>query len=116
MRISPQVTLPVGGPDSVKDLPLPGAVLLHGTNAARLTLILSAGAVDLTPCWWNETAQAWIPAQSSLATGAYMLSADFASLPQASDIFFKASEPQWWAVLASGGGTISYCDIEETVQ
>lgn len=116
MQIAAQTTLPAGGPNSIKDLSPPGAVLLGGTNAAKLTFKLSAGSADLTPHWWNETAQAWIPAQASVIAGVYKLGADFATRPIASDIFQRASEPQWWALLATGGGTISYCDLEETVQ
>ncbi len=101
----PQTSLPVGGPDSL--IVSGGTVLLNGTNAAQLTVTLSVGSVVLTPYWWNQTAYAWIP-----ASGGYQLSVNFAIQPAVSATFPKAEEAQWWALLKTGGGTITYCDLE----
>ena len=113
MRIAPLTSLPAG-PDAVKGTSPPGAVLLGGTNAAKLTFAVSAGVVTLTPHWWNQTANTWIPAKAS-TTAVYSLQANAASQAVVNEIFPKASEPQWWMLLSAGGGTVSYCDIEETM-
>lgn len=115
MQIAAQTVLPIGGPNSIKDLSPPGAVMLSGTNAARLVFACTAGTVDLTPHWWSETASKWIPLQAS-TIGTYKVGAAAAGPATASDVFMKAAEPQWWALLATGSGTIGYCDLMETVK
>mgnify|MGYP000915977674 FL=1 len=110
MQITPQTSLPSGGPDSL--IASQGTLLLSGgdTNAGQLTVTLSAGSVTLTPYWWSQTSNAWIP-----ASGGYSLTVDFAVAPAVSATFTRASEAQWWALLKTGGGTITSCDLEAVV-
>lgn len=106
MQIAPQSSLPSGGPDSIKNLQPPGALLLGGENAGQITVTLSAGSKTLAPYWWSETAHAWVAAPNS-----YQLSA---TAPTATGTFSKVAEPQFWALLATGGGTVTYCDLDST--
>lgn len=110
MRIVPQTNLPVGGPDSL--IASQGTLLLGGgdTNAAQLTVTVSVGSVVLTPHWWNQTSSTWVPALEG-----YQLTVNFAVQPTIGSTFVRTSEAQWWALLKTGGGTISYCDLEAVV-
>ncbi len=64
----------------------------------------------LVPHWWSQIASAWVPASDG-----YSLTVNFAVQPAVSDTFTRASEAQWWALLRTGGGTITSCDLEAVV-
>lgn len=84
-----------------------------GTNAIELTLAVSAGAVTGAPYFWNGTN--WCPLHGDAATGVVDDQADFASVAVAHETYRRAAEPRWFAVLKTGAGTLTYCDLAEAV-
>lgn len=86
--------------------------MLGPTSGIELLLKVSAGTTTLTPHFW--AAGAWFP----LGDATYppkTCTATFATVPAANARFARASEGRYWALLASGGGTVTICDISEAV-
>lgn len=113
MRIAPQATLPVDGPQSIFQLSPPGAVYLGPTNAVNITLALSAGAASVSPYWYNGTD--WVPLRGDTVVSVSTVSANVATVGTASLTFCRPMEGRWFALLLSGAGTVSYADIAEAV-
>lgn len=112
MRIAPQNSLPSDGPQSLLTLDPPGAVQLKPTSGIELLLKVSAGSVTLTPHFW--AADSWWP----IGDATYApknITATLATVPAASARFARAVEGRYWALLATGGGTVTTCDISEAV-
>lgn len=112
MNIAPQATLPSDGPQTLLSLSPPGAVQLRPTNGIELLLKVSVGTVTLTPYFW--TAGAWWPIGDA-TFAPKNITATFATVPAASARFARAAEGRYWALLATGGGTVEICDISEAV-
>lgn len=112
MNIAPQSSLPSDGPQSLLSLSPPGAVQLGPTNGIELLLKVSAGTVTLVPHFW--AAGAWWP----IGDATYApknITATLATVPAASARFVRPKEPRFWALLSTGGGTVSICEISEAV-
>lgn len=112
MRIAPQNSLPSDGPQSLLSLSPPGAVQLGPTNGIEVLLKVSAGTVTATPHFW--AAGSWWPIGDAV-NAPKSITATFATVPAASARFIRAVEARYWALLATGGGTVAICDIAEAV-
>lgn len=111
-RVAVQTTLPVGGPDEIKDTTPPGAVLLGGTNGLSLTLAVSAGDAQAAPHYWDGTN--WVNPNADVILGGKSQVSAFGTIPIANGQFYQRSGgPRWWAVLKTGAGTVAYCDVAE---
>ncbi len=112
MNIAPQNSLPSDGPQSLLSLSPPGAVQLSPTNGIELLLKVSAGTLTCAPYFW-ATGSWWPIGDATFAPKA--ATATFATVPAASARFIRATEGRYWALLATGGGTVETCDIAEAV-
>lgn len=111
MRVSPQVTLPPSGPDSILNTSPPGAVYLAGTNGLQVTLAVSAGTATVTPYYWDGTS--WVPHKGDANLGVEEVEADAATVPIAHLFFRRPAEPRHYALLLTGAGTVTYADLAE---
>lgn len=112
MNIAPQNSLPSDGPQSLLALEPPGAVRLGPTNGIELLLKVSAGTVTATPYFWS--AGSWFPIGDAVFAPKN-ITATFGGVAAASARFIRSVEGLFWAVLASGGGTVETCEISEAV-
>lgn len=112
MDIAPQLSLPADGPQTLIILDLPGAVRLGPTNGLEVQLKVSAGTVTLTPYYW--LAGSWWPIGDA-TFAPKSITATFATVPAASARFARATEGLYWALLSTGGGTVTTCNISEAV-
>lgn len=112
MEIAPQVSLPADGPQTLLALDPTGAVRLGPTNGLEVLLKVSAGTVTATPYFWF--AGAWWPIGDATSTPKNV-TATFATVPAASARFARDTAGLYWALLATGGGTVSTCEISEAV-
>lgn len=111
MRITPQTTLPVGGPETLRSGSPPGTLLLVGSNALQLTVSMTSGAATVTPYYWSDGV--WQPLRGDAASGPVNVQADFATIPVASTTMDRSVMSQWWALLKTGAGVIAFCDLSE---
>lgn len=112
MNIAPQNSLPSDGPQTLLTLDPPGAVRLGPTNGIELLLKVSAGTVTLVPHFWS--AGSWWPVGDA-SYAPKSITATFGGVAAASARFIRSVEGLYWAVLASGGGTVETCEISEAV-
>ncbi len=111
--ITPQTApLPSGGPDSLLTTRPPGALLMMGTNGLELTATCSVGTVTLTPYFWNNTA--WYPLGDNVATPK-SLTVAVAGIASGLGRFVRPAEPRYWALVSTGGGTLTNCQLSEGV-
>ncbi len=110
MDIAPQ-TSPVSiDLNALLALSPPGCVYLGPLNGIEVLLSVSAGTVTLEPIFYANGA--WWPLGDNV-TAPKTVTAAAAGVTAATGRFIKPSEGRFWALLKTGGGTISSVSIQE---
>lgn len=104
-------SLPVGGPDGVPVTDPPGALLISGASGIEITVKAAEGTVIGVPYYWQDGV--WQPLLGDATVAPRQVKAIAAGVDIGHLAFNKPATPLWFAVLETGGGTVSFCDIRE---
>ncbi len=110
MDIAPQTSPVSTDLNALLTLLPPGCVYLGPLNGIEVLLSVSAGSVTLEPIFFANGA--WWPLGDNV-TVPKTVTADVAGVAAAEGRFIKPSEGRFWALLKTGGGTISSVSIQE---
>jgi hypothetical protein len=106
-----QTSLPVGGPDFVPATDPPGALLISGASGIEITVKAAEGTVIGVPYYWQDSV--WQPLLGDATVAPRQVKAIAAGVDIGHLYFNKPASPLWFAILETGGGTVSFCDIRE---
>lgn len=104
-------SLPVGGPDVVPVTDPPGALFISGASGIEITVKAAEGTVIGVPYYWQDSV--WQPLLGDATVAPRQVKAVAAGVNIGHLYFNKPATPLWFAILETGGGTVSFCDIRE---
>lgn len=101
----------MGGPDVVPVSDPPGTLFISGASGIEITVKAAEGTVIGVPYYWQDSV--WQPLLGDATVAPRQVKAIAAGVDVGHLYFNKPATPLWFAVLETGGGTVSFCDIRE---